>query len=76
MNAGPAIGIREAVSVAHETIGPRHLTTGIDGRNCMLRCQRDDSFAAIQKEWITPDEERANSILHHCRERGVDLARA
>src|SRR5262245_19161724 len=36
MNAGPAIGIREAVSVTHEAIGPSRLTTGIDGRNCML----------------------------------------
>ena len=44
LNARPAIGIREAASVAHEAIGPNHLTTG-KRWNCMLRCQRDDLFA-------------------------------
>jgi len=28
------------------------------GRNRMLRCQRDDLFAPIPKEWIAADEER------------------
>src|SRR5215831_16006598 len=54
MNAGPAIGIREAVSVTHEAIGPSRLTTGIDGRNCMLRCQRDDLFAPTEEERSLP----------------------
>ena len=45
------------------------------GRNCTLRCQPDDLFAAIPKERIAADEECADAILHHGRERGVDLGR-
>src|SRR5262245_34326682 len=41
----------------------------------MLRCQRDDLFASIPKEWIAADEERTDAILHHGRERGVDVVR-
>ena len=40
----------------------------------MLRCQRDDLFAQIHKERIAADEKRANAILHHCHERGFDVA--
>ena len=40
----------------------------------MLRCQRDDLIAHIHKERIAADEERANAILHHCHERGFDVA--
>src|SRR5262249_42527312 len=76
MNAGPAIGVPEAVSIDHEAAGPSHLTSGIgiDGRNRMLRCQRDELFAPIRKERIAADEERTDAILHHGRERGVDVA--
>src|SRR5262245_53420971 len=76
MNAGPAVGVREAASVDDEGTGPSHLTSGfaIDGWNCMLRCQRDDLFAPIPKEWIAADEERADAILHHGHERDVDVA--
>jgi hypothetical protein len=41
----------------------------------MLRCQRDDMFAPIRKERIAAQEECADAILHHCCERGVDVAR-
>jgi hypothetical protein len=41
----------------------------------MLRCQRDDLFAPIRKERIAAGEGRADAILHHGRERGVDVAR-
>src|SRR5215471_21171504 len=59
MNTGPAIGVREAVSIDHEAAGPSHLTSGIgiDGRNRMLRRQRDELFAPIRKERIAADEE-------------------
>src|SRR5262249_3936698 len=75
MNAGPAIGVREAVSIHHEAAGPSHLTSGIaiDGRNRMLRCQCDELFAPIRKERIAADDECADAILHHGRERGVDV---
>ena len=40
----------------------------------MLRCQRDELFVPIRKERIAADEERANAILHHCHERGFNVA--
>jgi hypothetical protein len=42
----------------------------------VLRRQRDDLSVPIQKKRIAADEEPADSILHHGRERGVDLGRA
>src|SRR5262245_45340474 len=76
MNAGPAIGVREAVSIDQEAAGASHLTSGIgiDGRNRILRCQRDELFAPSRKERIAADEERTDAILHHGRERGVEVA--
>src|SRR5262249_61469310 len=64
------------VSVDHEATGFSQLTSGIgiDGRNRMLRCQRDELFVPIRKERIAADEERTDAILPHGRERGVDVA--
>jgi hypothetical protein len=40
----------------------------------MLGCQRDELLAPIRKERIAADQKRADAILHHCRERRVDVA--
>ena len=42
----------------------------------MLRRQRDDLLASVQIERIAADDEPADAMLHHCRERAVDVARA
>jgi hypothetical protein len=55
-NAGPAISVREIVSIVHGATGQSHLTTGlrINGRNCMVRRQPEDLFAPISKERSLP----------------------
>jgi hypothetical protein len=75
LDTGSAIGIPEAISVAHEATVPSHVTIDIDSWNCVLCRQRDELFAPICEERIARDDERADSILHHCRERGVDVDR-
>src|SRR5262245_66226086 len=50
LNTGPAIGIREAVSIAHEAIGHNHITTAIDGWDYVLHRTLNKLYSPIQPD--------------------------
>jgi hypothetical protein len=50
MDAGAAIAVREAISIAHEAACPGHLAIDIDGRNCVSCSESRDLFAPTGQE--------------------------
>ena len=76
LDAGAAIAIREAISIAHEAACTGHLPIDVNGRNRMACRERRDLFAPARQEGITSDDQRPDVILNNAREGGVDVADA
>src|SRR5262249_42763423 len=73
IDADLAVCVHQAGSITHQTSGVGKVAERIDGRDCMACRKRDYQVAAIIKERISTNKERANVSLREGRERRVDF---
>ena len=76
IDAGLAIGVGMAVSVAHQAAGHDILAQGIDRRQRMASRQRDELFPLREHEGAGADEQRADAALDQGRKGRIDVALA
>jgi hypothetical protein len=61
VDAGLTIGIGEARAVTRQAAGRGKLTSFINRRNGMARCQRNDSIALAVKERVGANQQRSGA---------------
>src|SRR5262245_51151285 len=74
VEGGLTISIRETRPITSQATGRGKLTSFIDRRNGMARCQRNDLIALAAEERVRADQERSGAGLSYGCERHVDLA--
>src|SRR5215831_7517826 len=73
VDAGLAIGIRQASSVTDETARLREVNKRVDARDSIARGQGHDLGASSDEESISTDHDRVSASLSQARESCIDF---
>src|SRR5215831_3668327 len=73
VDAGLAIGIRQASAVTHETARFREVNKRVDARDSIAGGQGHDLVASSDEESISTDHDRVSASLSQARESCIDF---